>query len=299
MNRRDLLLVGLLAILVGLDVVTTPDGAPTRAVGPLLVGFDSTQATRIELRRDGEESLVLERGSEEGDWVLPGTFGYRARTQLAEDLLSRLASLSTLDLVTEEASRHGDYGVDQGVLVRVEDGEGRELASLLQGGVSPDGRATWGRRPSEDATYRLPLFAPLRLDPLWWLDARLLSFEPGLIRRIELEIGERARVLERDLARVGVWRTPEGVPAVGADVEALLEALRGTFLTEVLSAEELDPAASSAAVSLVFEGREPLTLSVEPGPEGARATLAGSGFTVALDRGTWARLEARLGDLLP
>ncbi len=294
MSRPNLLLAVLLVALIALDLLTLPGQGPARVIGPLLPGLDTAAAAELELRADGTAPLVLRRDGE--DWVLPATLGYAARTTLAEDLLTRLASLSTLDLVTEDAARHREYGVDQGTLVTVRDAEGQVLAELLQGDLTPDGRATYGRAPSEDRTYRLPLFAPVRLDPAWWLDARLLTFEPGLVRRVELVSGERALVLERDLARVGVWRTPAGDPAAGASVDSLLEALRSTFLDEVLEDRPLETSTWSVTLELADGSQRGLRVAASPagGPAaaGVDASVLGGTYRVLLGAPGWRRLQA-------
>ncbi len=301
MSRPNLLLAVLLVALIALDLLTLPGQGPARVIGPLLPGLDTAAAAELELRADGTAPLVLRRDGE--DWVLPATLGYAARTTLAEDLLTRLASLSTLDLVTEDAARHREYGVDQGTLVTVRDAEGQVLAELLQGDLTPDGRATYGRAPSEDRTYRLPLFAPVRLDPAWWLDARLLTFEPGLVRRVELVSGERALVLERDLARVGVWRTPAGDPAAGASVDRLLEALRSTFLDEVLEDRPLETSTWSVTLELADGSQRGLRVAASPagGPAaaGVDASVLGGTYRVLLGAPGWRRLQAASAALLP
>ena len=296
MSRRNALLGLLLAGLVVLDLLTLPGGGPSRAIGPLLPGLDVAAAAEVELRADGTEPLVLRR--EGGAWTLPSTLGYAAQGSLAEDLLTRLASLSTLDLVTEDPARHREYGVDQGTLITVRDAEGATLAALLQGGITPDRRATYGRSPAEDRTYRLPLLSPVRLDPDWWLDARLLTFEPGLVRRVELAEGDRVLVLERDLARVGVWRTPAGDPASGSSVDALLDALRSTFLSEVVEARPLEQAAWSVTLVLADGTRRGL-VAAATGEGGADVSVLESPFRVRLDAAAWRRLRAASAALLP
>ena len=204
MSRRNALLGLLLAGLVVLDLLTLPGGGPSRAIGPLLRTRRGGRGGRAARGRDAAASAPPRAA-----WTLPSTLGYAAQGSLAEDLLTRLASLSTLDLVTEDAARHREYGVDQGTLITVRDAEGATLAALLQGGVTPDRRATYGRSPAEDRTYRLPLLAPVRLDPDWWLDARLLTFEPGLVRRVERSRASAPRPRSRPRAW-GCGARPQG-----------------------------------------------------------------------------------------
>ena len=102
--RRNILLAVVLGVLVLLDLGTAPDIRPPRDVGPLLTQLDVQRAARIELRGPNGASLVLERMDE--SWRLPGSLGYPARPELVRGLLASLASLSTLDLVSSDATRH-------------------------------------------------------------------------------------------------------------------------------------------------------------------------------------------------
>jgi hypothetical protein len=294
-TRRNMLLAVVLGFLVLLDLGSAPDNRPARDVGPLLPQLDVQRAARIELLGTAGESLVLERG--DLGWVLPGSLGYSARQELVRSLLASLASLSTLDLVSSDRDRHGEYGVAAGTHLRILDGSGTVLAELLQGGLAPDGKATYGRLLAEDKTYRLTGLAPLRLEKAYYLDARLLSFESALVGAIRLQNSEGSLRIVRDTARVKVWRREDtGQPVAAVEVENLLNTLRATFLEEVIavdSLEELD----SFHLELELAGGVTLGVTLGDPVDGGLvpAKTTGSEFTVGLSDASARALRTAAG----
>jgi len=290
--RRNILLAVVLGVLVLLDLGSAPDIRPPRDVGPLLTQLDVQRAARIELQGPNGASLVLER--EDESWRLPGSLGYPARTELVRGLLASLASLSTLDLVSSDATRHREYGVDTGTHLRILDGEGAVMGELLQGGVAPDGQATYGRLLSEDKTYRLPGLAPLHLEQAYYLDARLVSFEPALVSAVRLQTSSGSLRLLRDTARVKVWRREDnGQPVAGARVEKLLTTLRATFLQVVLAKDSVEQL-TGFHIELEFAGGRTIGLTLGEGNSAGLvpARTSGSGFTVGLSESSARALQA-------
>ena len=290
--RRNLILAGSLVALILLDLMIAPSHRPQRVVGPLLGNLDVQQAVRIELTGQENQHLVLQR--EEQGWVLPQSLSYPARSELVRALLSSLASLSTLDLVSSDRDRQGEYGVLAGTHIRILDGEGRVLGELLQGNLAPDGQATFGRLPAEDKTYRMSGLLPLRLDAEYYLDARLLSFEPALVSAILLNTAKGTQRLERDPARVKVWRRgSDGQPVVAARVERLLTSLRATFLAEVLRTGPTQ-GLNSFHVELEMSQGKPIQFSLGEANEAGLvpAMVGGSAFTVGISQASAQALRA-------
>lgn len=281
-SRRNLSLAGVLVLLFLADSLLAPDHRPVRSVGPLLAQLDVQQADRIELRGPDAAALVLQRKGE--GWVLPGSLSYPARAELVRTLLDSLASLSTLDLVSSDGTKHDEYGVGSGTHLRVLDGEGLVLGELVQGDLAPDGSATFGRLPAGDETYRLSGLLGFRLDAAYYLDARLLSFEPALVAAVRVQTPAGVVGLLRDPARVNTWRREEsGQPVAATRVERLLTNLRATFLSEVLSDE---PTADLTRFSVELEMTQGEQIHFSFGETNGEGTVpavvGGAGFTVGI-----------------
>ncbi len=180
----------LLAIFAGLfGFWLSGDGAGVveeREVRPLFDVFDADRVQRVVLERPdaaavetgGVErtSLVLlpaAEGRKQAAWTLEELFGAAAFRDRVERLLSRIGSMTTLDLVSADPERHEEYGLteDRALRVRASVNEtmgDSPMVDLLLA-PAPD-RGAWVRKFGESEVWRIARFNPPSPAPRAWFD---------------------------------------------------------------------------------------------------------------------------------
>jgi len=216
---RNYVLAAVLVALGAAHFVPKGEQRPQREVVRLAPELSLESAHRIELRGAGR-NVTIERAGEAtadrdaiGNWVLPELFGYPADRTLVQLVLARLAELSTLDLLTEDPARHGEYGLaaGQGQELVVRDAQGRALIELAIARSAAG--AAFVRRAGEAAVYGAGALPTTSSDvQAWRRQMSLLGLEARLVRRIEFSGPALAApyVLERGENRIDRWRDGAG-----------------------------------------------------------------------------------------
>ena len=234
LTRVNVVLLVLVMALAALELARGRGGAPPREVGRLFPEFFVDQAERVEVvGPDG--TLELRQG--EAGWVCASRFGHPARADWTGQLTRALASLTTLDLLSDDPGRHGDYGLDEGATrVRVWNESGELVVDLIQGDDTPDAsRACYVRRFGDDAVYRAPSLERIPAEPARWLDSMWLSFEPAVIKAVRVVSPDLEAPLEltREDKRY-IWSDGDRTVAK-RKVDSLLDAARGLFVSDVVA----------------------------------------------------------------
>ena len=254
LNRVNVVLLVLVAALGSLELVRSLGGAPPREVGRLFPAFFVDQAERVEV--EGPDGRVQLRRAEEG-WACASRFDHPARGDWTSQLTRALASLTTLDLLSDDPARHGDYGLDEGATrVRVWSESGELVVDLVQGDDTPDAsRACYVRRFGEDAVYRAPSLERIPAEPARWLDSLWLGFEPAVVKGVRVVSPDLEAPLElRREERRYVWRDGDRT-LPKSKVDALLDAARGLFVSDAVAgaADGADGADALGEVALRLE----------------------------------------------
>jgi hypothetical protein len=305
LTRTNCLLIGLLAGLTALDFALRDGGGDARTIGRLAPEFYRDKAARALLVR-GKERMELQRGAE-GAWSLPEHHGYPASVRTVDELLTALTSLTTLDLVSLDATTHAEYGLAQGALgIEVWDEEGQRVLGLLQGAEVAGGGASYVRLMGEDAVYRAARLRPIQLDPRFWLDVQWMTYPEALVSRIELSGTALAesRTLVRDANTVDTWRVEGGERIGVAPIKNHLRALRSLFVESVRgrvdAGSPVDAPLLSADLELI-DGRH-FSASIMADPSGAEGVLGRRGpddpFIVEFGPSSWQALLASAERLL-
>jgi len=234
LTRINGILLVLLAALLALDLGLRDSGPEARTIGRLAPAFYRDRADRALLQR-GEGRIELQLTAE-GNWILPEHHGYPASSRTLDELLTAMTSLTTLDLVSLDASTHHEYGLDdQALRIEIWDADGQRVLGLLQGEEAAGGGASYVRLMGEAAVYRAARLRSIRLDPGLWLDVQWLTFPEPLVSRISLSGSElsAARILVRDPDTVDTWRIEGGERIGSTAIKGHLRALRGLFVERV------------------------------------------------------------------
>ena len=265
----------LTAVFVGLFAFwLTGDGVglvEERDVRPLFEVFDADRAQLVVLERpdaaavetNGIErsTLVLKptAGSAgEADWALEELYGATAFRDRVERLLSRVGSMTTLDLVSADPARHDEYGLgeERALRIRVSIRESMEDTPMVDLLLAPaPERGAWVRKWGESEVWRIARFSPPSPSPsAWFDDSSLMPLGDRAIRSIRAS----GRAVDRDVAILSVPGGERFVDEAGVswDVPRVPDLHRRL--------QTLFPVTVTAAKA---EG-EPLLLDGEGAPEG-------------------------------
>ncbi|MCP5024521.1 MAG: DUF4340 domain-containing protein [bacterium] len=236
LSRTNLVLAIILLALVALDGITWPRAQAVREVLPLFEPWAPGQVTTIRVDQ-GEQGIfasdsdLLVQLDDAGTYRLPNHFGYPARERAVAFLVNGLASLNSMDLLSEDPASHATYGLTQekGVRIRLEDKTGKVLADLLQGDKAPGGRAFYVRRFDSDNVFRAPNFIrqSIRGNLLTWIDSRWCGLDADLVQAIEVSApaGGAPLVLIREKGSRQIWKNAAGEQVSSSNVQVFLRAL--------------------------------------------------------------------------
>lgn len=286
----------LAVVLLGLVVALFTGGrevGPTREIVRLVPDLVPSEATSIELRAR-DKRVQLRR--EEGQWVLTELYGYPADGRLVERILARLADLSTLDLLSEDGARHGEYGLDEASAQRVVvTGPDDATVADLFLARSSTGTA-FVRRFGEDAVYGAGALPTTSSElQAWRRSTPVIPLEAGMVRRIELKgpalgPGERTLVLERDTNNYHRWSDGAGRDLPREATERLVGEVVGAFPERVLAAEGApEHGLAAPRLEVTAEGVDGAVHVARFGAElsdGAVAAVGATGPWVVAVRGT-------------
>ncbi|MFT7167338.1 MAG: hypothetical protein ACI80K_000457 [Paracoccaceae bacterium] len=188
---RNWMLLIVLGVMVGYWV--TGDGGGSirqRSVEPLVEGFSASKVRSVLLERPdaaavatagiARTTLTLRLATEavgtaaETDaWTIGELFGAAAFTDRVDRLLSRIGSMTTLDLVTADSSTHAEYGLtnERALRVRIssEDTVGETPMVDLLLAPAPD-RGTYVRLHGDSNVWRVAQMTPPSPSPRAWFD---------------------------------------------------------------------------------------------------------------------------------
>ena len=226
------------------------ENEPDPNAPPKIIEVEEDQLARIEIRKEGEEPVVLEKG-DDGKWKITAPEELRADESTVDSLVSTLADLDSNRLIEENAADLAPFGLDQPkltVVARLKDG--KEL-KLLVGDETPTGGNYFVRLDGDPRIFTLASWNKTSLEKSAWdlRDKRLLTFDSDKLTRVELtakgdtiEIGKNAR---------NEWQIvkPKPMRADGGNVEQLISRLRDAKMDSSMSEEDLGEARKKFATA--------------------------------------------------
>lgn len=276
-GRTAAILVGILALLSVLVVLTTPNAsAPMAGQDIALLNVPPSQIGAIRVT-DGSRAVAIEKGDLWGGWfVTQSNEGEGDRTAQRWPASEATVSAGVRVLANAVMRREQTAPPESQRTVVVEDTEGNQLASLTMGDQSLGGRVSATMLGGQSGTIERELASFLSPDSLLgWRDTALL---PGLDAGVvALSIAREGETLS--LRRVGsAWslESPVREPADTPAVQALIEKL-------ILSRSErfVDTPVAEGALTLVVESgatgdRRRYTARLDPGASICEVTLEGT-----------------------
>jgi len=272
-----------LLALVVVDAATWPREPLARESLPLFTPWDATALASVRVvdptAAEGARELEAVRDGE-GPFRLKQAFGFPARDLVVDNLVHGLASMTTLDLLTEDPKGHARYGLTEAQAVRItlRDGQGGVLADLFQGDLAPGGRACYVRRADGDQVYRAPLFVQrVRADVLPWIEGRWMPLDESLLQRVTVEVAGEPTLDCRLIPGSRLeWRTPDGRTLGATKMRTLLSSLSRATIGAIEAAGEPAWAAGDRILHLEVEQAGGLVWRGSLGPAvGSEGPLAG------------------------
>ncbi|MEM1452331.1 MAG: DUF4340 domain-containing protein [Planctomycetota bacterium] len=276
-----------------------------RVVEPLFPAFDGGRGVEVRLAKgeDGASAVTIRRAAPGDPWSIDELRGAPASGILVEGFLSRVGSMSTLDLVSDDASALSEYGLGESEALRVTvvgaapESESDDIADVtleraeiadLFLATGPEG-ASFVRRAGEVDVYRLPRFPRVPEAPFDWFDRRsVVPYEDVQIAKLTARgpgLAGSVVVLEQPLSEFGSFRDAAGgdVPRVRAlDVLQRLRALFPVAVLDRREAGELPPDELSFEVEIALRSGNVFRVQFGSAAEGEPTPTMRAGDPIVL-----------------
>lgn len=269
MNQKTLVAAVLFVAIGGLAfwLLRSPDrgervGKKPRPIPPL----NSKQVAKVTITSKGKNVTLARKGQ---SWRIEAPLSYAADKYAADTMDKKLEELAFGDLVSEQPTRHAEFGVDdqKGTRVQLFDAAGKSLADFTLGKVI-DGftmfRLAGDKKVWQAAGSLRPVFDK---DLKLWRDRSIVKITQNKVRELELATAAGTAKLARKDAKAP-W----------------------TLVSAPIELPKLDKAAISQAVSTLS------SLSAQDFADGIKPKAAGleppvATITATLEDKTSLRLE--------
>lgn len=130
------------------------------------LAFDTGSIRRIEIHLPETPARPLRFTNENGTWLRSGDTGPApADTQMIRDFIQMVASLGSVDLVSDSPAKYPLFGLDDSSSARIILGDAPSIV-LRAGLPSADGRSTYMRRADEPNVWAVQGFNRRTMDQL-------------------------------------------------------------------------------------------------------------------------------------
>ncbi len=221
---------------------------PVAGASPKLMSIPEDQFQKIEIRRAGAETTLVEKDAS-GKWEVTAPRKLPADQEEVTRMVSALAALNSDKVVEEKASDWASFGLaspGMRVIVTKKDGKAHEVEI---GQEAPASSGYYARVPGDQRLFTLASYSKTSFDKSWkdLRDRRLLRFESDKLLRVELtakgqtmEFGKNAQN-EWQIVRPGPYR------AESYQVEELIRRLKDAKMDTSVSDEDAKKAVAAYA----------------------------------------------------
>lgn len=214
LTRFQQIMIGLLAVQVGLAVYTTTrdDRAQPVKERPLLAGYDAADVTRLQVLGNGAGDKPVDLVKKDGGWVIASAYGYPADASKVNEALGALGRMQAAAPIATKAGRHRQLHVDDADFERklIVSVAGKDTTVYVGGAAGPRRTAV---RTSGDAVYAVSGLSAYSYgtDARSWLEPHVVKLSRDEVAKITIEGGGTKVELERGAT------PPAPAPAPGAD----------------------------------------------------------------------------------
>ena len=224
------------------DAKKPPADAP-----PKVLDLQGNPVAKIEIRRTGGETTVVERKGDK--WTLTAPRPLAADQEAVGSALVTLTALNADRLIEAKASDPGAYGLAQpaiDVAFTQKDGKSRQL---LIGDEVPTGNGYYAKLADDPRIFSIASYSKTSLDKTEkdLRDKRLLTFDTGKLSRIE--IAAKGPAFELGKNNQNEWQIlkPKPLRADGGLVDELIGKLQDAKMDPSATDEDARKAASAFA----------------------------------------------------
>ncbi len=219
---------------------------PAADAPPKILELQREQLAKIEIRRTGGETTVLEKRER---WALTAPKPLAADQEAVQSVLSTLTALNADRLIEAKAADSGSYGLAQPaieVAFTQKDGKGRQL---LIGDEVVTGNGYYVKLADDPRIFTIASYSKTSLDKTEkdLRDKRLLTFDMGKLSRIE--IAAKGPAFELGKNNLNEWQIvkPKPLRADGGLVDELVSKLQDAKMDPSATDEDAKKAASAFA----------------------------------------------------
>jgi hypothetical protein len=239
--KRSITLIVALAVLLGIYWLVQSRRPVVSAARPF-VEYDSAAVNLIRTESAGD-TVELRR---EGDqWNLAVPLKFPAAQRTAQQVVGRLREMGKLTLITRNATRHGEFQVDDASGVRVTIGQGNKLAVFYIGRTGPAGQTSYARMANSDEVWEIGgnQAAAFKRKAKDWRDKTITEFSQSDFRKITLRYPDRTLTLS---LVDSVWKVDTGREQFDTEKDLverltnLLGRMSGVDFADTLAANAFD-----------------------------------------------------------
>ena len=236
-----LIAVVVLAVLGGL-VWYTRENPPTSEDEDRvsIVDVEEEQIEAVTIRKQGGETITVERGEDE-KWKFGGGVNVPANDTEIGFMITNLASMEADRVVQEQVADWAPYQLaDNGALSVEMQTEEDDPKKIVFGRETPTGSGVYARIEGDPRLFTVYNYVKSSFDKsvFDWRQKKLLSVNPDTVSRVSLDLGQR----DFEFAKIGAdeWQILEPKPLRADDfsVGDLARAVQNAEMTEVLEEGE-------------------------------------------------------------
>jgi len=221
--------------------------APPADVPPKIFTVPSDQIEKVEVRKSGNDPMVLEKKA--GKWEITAPTALPADQDAMNSMVSALSSLSSERLVENKAADPSKFGLSNPSLELVVTRKDGKSDQVVFGDETPVGGGSYAALRGDPRVFTVASFVKTAVDkaPSDLRDKRLLTFDSDKLTRIEL--AAKGETIEFGKDNQNEWQIlkPRPLRADGGQVESLIGKLRDARMDLSASDEDVKKAAAAFA----------------------------------------------------
>lgn len=289
--------VVLIALGVGLYLSNRQEAAkaskPSADEAPKLVSINSTDITKIDIKKKDAPEIVLARNSA-GNWAITAPQQYPADQDSANALATSAGAVISDRVVEDKASNLSAYGL-QSPAFEADITSKKGTKKLLVGDDTPTNSGSYAMVEGDPRLFTVASYVKSSLDKNLndLRDKRLLTFDQDKVSRVELNAKRQDIEFGRDKDQWQILK-PKPLRADSTQVDSLLQKAKDAKMDLAVSADDSKKAAaayasgSPVAVLKVTDpsGTETLDIRKNKDDYYAKSTVVEGVYKISNDVGT-------------
>jgi Domain of unknown function (DUF4340) len=267
--------------------------------------LDKAQIASLSLQPREGEAVKLVKDQAKG-WRMTAPLEVGADATEADAIVSSLESLEVEDVVSEDASKLAEFGLDKPRLtVEAVPQQGAAL-TLLLGDKAPAGSGLYAKLPSKPRVFTVPAYVESTFlkKPFDLRDRDVLHVKRDDVRGLEVSGPEGDYSLARDAVGEWAFKKPIATQAGRWAVDGFLGSVEGLKMESVVAEDPKDlkafglaPPKRSVTVQLATGVRRTLEIGGSPSEKKYHARDAAGGPVVVIASGLVDDLAKGMGNL--